>query len=369
MAKKGLLRTVIILGVLMTLALPALAAYKAHDNDYDTEQFLTAYPEARYTKLDNCYLCHSGGQSGKNYLNSCDWCHEVYGLKPPFGDIEKTLTSYGRDYRDAGRNAAACLAISHLDSDGDGFTNAEEIAAIRLPGDANDNPNVPEAPGVIFTREDLRKLPRVNQFMLLDTSKSGDYYATYSGVDIYTLLQAAGIRDDAVDITVFAADGYSRSFSLEALKKSYPQGTFETSYPWVQFPENAPYVDGQQIPGELRYILAYEKDGYPLLTSRIVADERGIPRLDGEGPYRFISPLSEPVVADRSSRSIDRIEPPYPYNPDRSVVRNADYCIKSVVAIRVNTADNKSMHYDWAGQAWKMIEEGKLLIYGAIDPR
>ena len=40
---------------------PALAAYSAHQNDQDINNFLTVYPFAHSTKLDDCSLCHPGG--------------------------------------------------------------------------------------------------------------------------------------------------------------------------------------------------------------------------------------------------------------------------------------------------------------------
>lgn len=356
----------LLLVFLIILAPHGLTAYKAHDNDYDSEQFLLAYPDAQGSKLDNCYLCHTGGQVGKKYLNSCEYCHEVYGLKPPYGDSKQTLNAYGLAYLEAGRSQEACLLIGGLDSDGDGFTNEEEIRVGRLPGDKDDTPNTPEAPAVFYTREKLRSLPKTKQFMALDTAKSGDYYTEYVGIDVWTLLKDAGIRKDATDITVFAADGYSMSFDLADIKQKYPQGQFWSKFPWIDFPANTRYRDGDKLSGSLKYLIAFEREGIPLQTSKIVVAD-GRARLDGEGPYRFISPLHQPVVPDRSQWSIDRDDQPYPYNPNRPVIRNADACIKSIVAIRVNTKDNKSFHYDWSGQAWKMIDNGELVIYGAIN--
>lgn len=365
MMKRTLTLFVFVLTFILGL-IPVSGAYKAHDSDYDTTQFLEAYPSAQGSKLDNCYLCHTGGRQGKKYLNSCDYCHAVYGFKPPYGDIRETLNPYGQDYLDAGRTTAACEGIADHDSDHDGFSNKAEILQGRLPGDKGDNPDVHETNAKVYTRAMLRALPETEQFMALDTAKAGDFYATYTGVDIWTLLQDAGISADATDITVYAADGYSRSFTVAELKKDYEQSKAYTKYPWISYPDDAPYSHEEQIEGILRYILAYERDGAPLQKSKIVADETGRSRLDGEGPYRFISPSVEPVVPDRSQYSIDRDDPPYPYNPNRPITRNADYCIKSVVAIMVSTKDNQSYQYDWNGGAWKLIEEGGLVVYGAL---
>ncbi|HEY3345578.1 MAG TPA: DNRLRE domain-containing protein, partial [Anaerolineaceae bacterium] len=64
-------------------------------------------------------------------LNSCDLCHtaNIPGLNP-----------YGAAYKAAGRNNAAFAAIESLDSDGDGFTNIQEIKALTFPGNAADHP-------------------------------------------------------------------------------------------------------------------------------------------------------------------------------------------------------------------------------------
>jgi len=41
----------------------AFAAYSAHENDQDVNNFLTVYPFAKSTKLDDCSLCHKGDAS------------------------------------------------------------------------------------------------------------------------------------------------------------------------------------------------------------------------------------------------------------------------------------------------------------------
>jgi len=365
---KGPLGFCVAAALLLLLAFPVVAAYKTHNDDSDANAFLQVYPAARGTKLDNCYLCHTGGNVGKKYLDSCDYCHAVYGFKPPHpeGSIRQTLNAYGLAYDDAGRNQAALTAIAARDSDGDSYANEQEIEAGRLPGDAKDHPGVTDAPAVLYTREKIRQLPKTAQIMAADTAKAGDFFATYTGVTLAELLKDAGIREDATDVTVFAADGFSKTFPVADLQKTYPQGRFYTKFPWISFPLSTGYGHEAQLPGDLHYLLAYERDGYPLLESKIVAEEDSRSHLDGEGPYRFITPLREPVVPDRSQWTIDRDDPPYPYNPNRPVTRNADFCIKAVVAIQVNTADNKSWSYDWSGRAWEMIEKGELVVYGAL---
>lgn len=366
---KKILSTLMITFILIASSTinPVTAAYKAHNSDSDTEMFIRAYPTAKDTKLDNCYLCHTGGNMGKKYLDACDYCHATYGFKPPHGDITKTFNSFGAAYYESGRSLKGLQEISTLDSDGDSFTNAEEILAGKLPGDANDNPDVAEAPAKVYTRTTIHTLPKTEQPMAVDTAKAGDFYAAYAGVDMWTLLQDAKITDQATDITVFAADGYSRNFTIDEIKQDYLQSKFFTMFPWLNFPSYWTLPNGEQLPGKLRFLLAYERDGAPLLQSKIVADAAGKSSMDGEGTYRFITPLTEPIVPDRSQYSIDREDAPYPFNPNRPVIRNGDYCIKAVVAIRVNTADNKSAQYDWSGKSWQMVEKGELVVYGALQ--
>lgn len=79
------------------------------------------YPHIVGTRLDTCNLCHEGlrvlNPYGEDY-----WIH--FGDPDPFDSIEG------------------------LDSDGDGFTNIEEIQAFAFPGDPND-PSLPEAPTLL----------------------------------------------------------------------------------------------------------------------------------------------------------------------------------------------------------------------------
>ncbi len=117
-------------GTVVTLT-AAMAAYSSHQNDQDVNNFLAAYPFAKSTKLDDCALCHTSGKIGSKFYGSCDYCHQVYKTKPPHGDILATLNSYGLAYNDAKGNLKA---IENLDSDGDSYSNIQEIQALHLPG-------------------------------------------------------------------------------------------------------------------------------------------------------------------------------------------------------------------------------------------
>lgn len=127
----------IVLGVflLLTSASISLAAYSSHQNDQDVNNFLTVYPFARSTKLDDCSLCHPGGNitqgTKTSYYGSCDYCHITYGLQPPHGTIP--LNGYGQAYMVAGRNQDAIKTIESADSDVDTFNNLVEIKALTFP--------------------------------------------------------------------------------------------------------------------------------------------------------------------------------------------------------------------------------------------
>jgi hypothetical protein len=82
----------------------------------DLESAESKYPIIEGSRIDSCSFCHQGS--------------------PP------ALTQYGKDYLSHGRNSAAFTAIEALDSDGDGFTNIQEINALTFPGNPNDHPAV-----------------------------------------------------------------------------------------------------------------------------------------------------------------------------------------------------------------------------------
>jgi hypothetical protein len=83
-------------------------------NSTDKGNAISKYPFISGTRLDACSLCHT---------NSIP-----------------ALNAYGSAYLSHGRNLNAFGQIENLDSDGDGFTNIQEINALFFPGDANDHP-------------------------------------------------------------------------------------------------------------------------------------------------------------------------------------------------------------------------------------
>ena len=74
MKKTGIM-LLLALGVLwsVTMIPPAFAAYSSHQNDQDVNNFLTVYPFAKSTKLDDCSLCHPGGNITQGGKTSVLW--------------------------------------------------------------------------------------------------------------------------------------------------------------------------------------------------------------------------------------------------------------------------------------------------------
>jgi hypothetical protein len=107
-----------ILLMLAGLLLLGLLIYLNHPTRVTAAPADLASAEAKYpnifnTRIDTCALCHTSAPK---------------------------LNPYGAAYKAAGRSLAAFGAIESADSDGDGWTNIQEIMALTFPGDPNDHP-------------------------------------------------------------------------------------------------------------------------------------------------------------------------------------------------------------------------------------
>jgi hypothetical protein len=84
------------------------------------------YPFIVGTKLDSCTLCHT--EVGSYLFNP-----------------------YGQAYNDQiGSPAEDFKAIEKIDSDGDGYTNIQEIKAGTNPGDPKDHPQTTRSPNIVL---------------------------------------------------------------------------------------------------------------------------------------------------------------------------------------------------------------------------
>jgi hypothetical protein len=378
--KKICLLWILFLGVLWMVANvhPALAAYSAHQNDQDINNFLTVYPFARSTKLDDCSLCHPGGKVGTKNYGSCDYCHNTYLLQPPHGPVP--LNGYGQDYLNAGRSQNALTKIETLDSDGDGYSNIEEIDALTFPGNKSDYPGLIPAPTLLLTEDLIRKLPRYREFLLMNATKDQDWYAQYVGVRIIDLLNFVGIQPGATQITVFAPDGFSKTFPIDVpdpqtppniqydVMGPYPKGTYYAGLDFVTYPAHPIYPDGHRIPNPLYLLLAYLRDGEPLTIGMLQPDPKnpGTLVLNGEGPYRLVNPQKVAGSPDRPSTA-SPVGDGHDY--DKNKDHNAGSSVRSVSAIRVEPLPKGTTDFTWTEGGWNLVDQGKLVIYGAIAPK
>ena len=378
---------IMVLGFLLTvtMASPSLAAYSSHQNDEDVNNFLAVYPFAKSTKLDDCSLCHPGGnitEGGKTKsYGSCDYCHITYGLTEPHGTVP--LNGYASAYLGAGRGPDALKTIEGSNSDGDSFSNIQEITALTFPGDPKDYPGLTPAPAVVLNQERILKLPDHSEFLFLNASKSADWYARYRGAKIRDLLKSVGIRREATQITVFAPDGFSKTFPIDvpdpqpASDKGY-QYDVMGPYPYGQYFGGLDFVEysflpghlyfGNGIPDRLYMLLAYLRDGDPLTKGKLVPDPKNPARLvlDGEGPYRLIPPQKIAGSPDRPSTSAP-VGDGWDYDPLKD--HNAGASIRSATAIRVEPLPTGTTDFNWIEGGWNLVDQAKLVIYGAIDPR
>ena len=371
--KKVWFYPILVLGFLCTIvmATPALAAYSSHQNDQDISNFLAVYPFARSTKLDDCSLCHPGSSDGKS--GSCDYCHQTYGLKAPHAK-PVPLNSYGSAYKAVGRTTASIQTIQNLDSDGDKKTNLEEIQALTFPGDPKDFPGLVPAPAVGLNLERILKLPDYSEFLLLNASKSQDFYARYRGVKVKDLLKYAGVSRYATQITVFSPDGFSQTFPIDAptspqslpynVMGPYPYGTYYGGLDFVDYSFIPGCLDdGDRIPDRLYMLLAYMRDGDPLTPGKINPTTL---KLDGEGPYRLIPPQKIAGNPDRPSTATP-VGDGWDYKANND--HNAGFSARSVAAIRVEPLPSGTTDFSWFEGGWNLVDKAKLVIYGAIDPR
>ena len=371
--------------MVMLMVSVVLSAYH-HEGEEDSPNFMAQYPSKAGSKLDHCATCHTGGQYEKKpgkwvSLGSCQWCHYSYGYDGS-GNIVDTLNPYGMAYLTNGRNQEALAAIEGLDSDGDGYTNAVEIAATRYPGNAQDDPTKVPAPSRVYTRAQLEAMAQHTQFMLMNTSRSGDFYAQYTGVPVEDLLKDAGMLDSATGITVFAPDGWSNFHPLEldsAPELYHVKGTYPESYfyydqeadtavnvvdGWCDY--SAPSCTGRSHldiianPNGLKMLLAYKREGQNLEPGVLGNDNK----LNGEGPLRLVPPQKAPSAPDQSSKAANQ-DVVWPYNYDWD--HNAGAASRTATIIRVEPLPEGTTDIDILEAGWKYVDEEKIVIYGAIE--
>jgi Bacterial Ig-like domain len=124
--------TILLSSAVLVIAVVLAAGGTAYAVSGYLTAFEGAYPAAVGTRIDACLLCHVNANPNQGSARN------------PFGSA----------YSSGGHNFDA--ALEALDSDGDGFTNLEEITALTFPGDASDFPAAVDntAPTVTSTSPD-----------------------------------------------------------------------------------------------------------------------------------------------------------------------------------------------------------------------
>jgi hypothetical protein len=342
---------------------------------------VATYPDIAGTRLDDCQSCHTGGQvtvSGKVATkNACDFCHfipfPVSGATGAPATYEQTLNPYGLAYKNAGRSAAAVRTLASQDSDGDGYTNADEIADLRYPGNANSKPGQTRAKFLTLDLADLKAMAAHQEFLLANTSKQQfDTYATYRGVKVRDLLTAVGVDPAGVTgVTVISADGFTKDFGIDVVNARHPAAQFYSGLDvatkgadcgFVEYPLSLPagLVNGGEIPDEQWLMLAYERDG-GLMVSSYLDPVSG--RINGEGPLRIIVPQVKSGAPDRgSSYSPSNCGDGYDYDQNKD--HNAGSMVRAVMALRVNPMPAGVEEFDSMNGGWAYVDAGQLIVYG-----
>lgn len=359
-------------------------AYVGHENDLDVRNLAQAYPKTAGTRLDDCLTCHRSGVAKTDTageFSPCGYCHLIpfpnakYATGLP-GDYRGTLNPYGLAYAKAGRSVEALKTIAGSDSDGDGASNAAEIAGLRLPGDPASRPGQPLAPAVTLDWERIISLPSTAQFTLMNAPRDQyDDYALYRGVSVRELLATARVDlSGAAGITVFAPDGYAFDFSMDEIQEPFPKGYFyngprsirDEAAAFVRYPDALPpgLFDGKEIPEAPRLLLAYERDRKPLAPS---AYEKGTGKLTGEGPFRLVKPMKDlggdPLRPGRPDRSVTAVVFGDGWDYVLAIDHNAGACVRGACVIRVNPMPSGYEDYDWKS-GWPLVAARKLVIYG-----
>ena len=177
-----------------------------------------AHAKNQYTTDFNDYYGTNGTDRGST-MGSCITCH----VNP---DGKGGINSYGNHYKSYGRNFAA---IEALDSDGDGFSNIDEISADTWPGNAGSRPAPPTSPPLADAGPDRNV--QEGALVMLDGSNSIDpdndiasYLWQQTAGTTVTLSNPAAVQPTFTAPDV-AAGGESLTFRLTVTDSEGQQGT------------------------------------------------------------------------------------------------------------------------------------------------
>lgn len=380
-------------------------SYSGHESDADANNFVRAYPSTVGKRLDDCQTCHTGktvtmtGGKTADYSNPCSYCHlRVFDAAANYTanyptTLADTLNAYGKAYKDNGKNINALNAINGLDSDGDGYSNGDEIGAMRFPGDAASNPGQAMAPTIELGWDEITGLTQHTQFMLLNANKQQyDEYTTYRGARMIDIMNYLTTRygvdfTGATNMVFYAPDGYKVEMNIASrITNTYAKGKFydlsDEQAAWkgtdntpnrcfVSYPVNIySLVQDSVMPHDLHAMIAYQKE---TITGTFVNLDMSYynatdGKISGEGPYRIVRPqvtrdgLSAPDGPDRSTNSTyNAWTDGWQYNS--AYDHNAGDAVKGTCIIKILPMPTGVEEY-YTANGWSLIDDKKIIVYG-----
>jgi hypothetical protein len=139
-------------------------------------------------------------------------------------------------------------------------------------------------------------------------------------------------------------------------------------YGWCDY--SAASVAGREngdpivVEGGAKLLLAYQYEGQYLVPGSLNAAGK----LDGEGPFRVVPPQHTPGAPDQSSTSAIQ-DVIWPFDgPEFYTDHNAGFSSKCVTVIKVEPLPEGTTDIDTLEAGWEYVRDGKIVIYGAIDP-
>ncbi len=109
-------------------------------------------------------------------------------------------------------------------------------------------------------------------------------------------------------------------------------------------------------------LLAYSRNGSYLDSGVLTLDNK----LDGEGPFRVIPPQKLVGPPDQSVKS-DAQDVIWPF--EENADHNAGFASRSATIIKVDPLPEGTTDIDIFEAGWDYVDEGKIVVYGAIDPK
>jgi hypothetical protein len=361
---------------------PLYSAYKGHASDDDINAVLAVYPDLKGTPADSCATCHKSGDvkdplaGGRlRHENHCGYCHALVNREKR--GSKDTLNRYGLEYLAKGRSAQAVRALATIDSDGDGFSNDVELKKGTNPGDAASKPSLPVAPSRSYTAAQIKALtPVVDLPVFINTTENrkGDAYNDYRGNSLWATLQAVDVSETATAVDIVSADGYEQTFTIEEVRKSWPQGVPVMGFGqqdlgtcgWVSY-ASARLAAGKPLPN-VPVMLVFEENGRPLQKARLDA---ATGRLIGQGPVRVVtpqfavSPPDLPRPLDPSCR--EKVAPEYRFHEDYE--HNGGKSVHGIVAVRILPLPKGTRDIDWQSAAARWLESEEIVFFGALKAR